>query len=164
MKETPRTLPNYYERPKAEYPKEVREVVYVARKEPVYESSTVILSAGEYTWGEHVGCEDMRVGGGEEGSGGKTESGGSGSTEKVEEAKKKESEVVHETPTEAKGEKEGGKDGNKDKGKGLKKSDVNEWRNSVRDPAPKPEGPEAGDEESEAGPSKKRKCCSTLSA
>jgi hypothetical protein len=97
-KETPRTLPSYYERPSSADPKEIVETVHVV---PVSESK----AKGEYTWGEAQGCDDMKVDAPE----GKREEGGQ--------------KVV----------KEESKEGRKDKSKGLKKSDVDEWRNSISD-------------------------------
>ncbi|TVY81342.1 Ceramide glucosyltransferase [Lachnellula suecica] len=122
-KETPRTIPFvsvYYERPKAEYPSEVRDVVYVSR-EAVYECST--FSSGsdakdEYTWAS-AACEDMKVGGG---NGAKAE------------------ELPDVELSEAK--KDGKKDGKKE-GKGLRKSDVDEWRKSVGEERPEGSGAEA---------------------
>jgi hypothetical protein len=124
-KETPRTIPSY---------KEVPEVVYITSKEPVYKSGRVSLSGdvmgtgkGEYTWGE-VGCEEKmeeKKGGGDEGKG-----------EKKDEVKKDEVKKDEVKKDEVKKEKEE---------KGLKKADVDKWRNSVTQEAnPAPESSEQG--------------------
>jgi len=70
------------------------------------------MAKGDYTWGEGLGCEEVRDGGIEEGKkeGGK---GGDGKVEKKDELK---DEVKEE---------------DKEKKKGLKKADVDQWRNSV---------------------------------
>lgn len=100
-KETPRTIPSYYERPSSADPKTI-EIVHV---EPIYKSKPddVAKSKSEHTWGEAQGCDDMKV--------------------DAPEAKKEE--------VEQKGSNEAKKQ--KNSPKGLKKSDVDEWRNSISD-------------------------------